>query len=304
MFVQSGLRIPVLTVIGQDYVGYSQMRLYFETTINGTLFNVALYWLATSNLAIAWLHSSSRPQRVASVMLFLIVGAFDLARSPLGLALLMLLTYRLLWRPISLRPLVQSMGVTAALFVAVHYVAGAPGGYSGMGEYLGVRVFYGQWASLPYYFSLFEHDQLPFSSLLGPGIEGPARVVMQRMSPDGIDAGTAGVASSFFIGEAYAVAGVAGVILAPALVMVQVLAIVLCFRRLEKTTFNMFLYSWFLYKAFMGIVSGFSQFIFSFLQVMLLVLVYWVMVSGLLQRASAAVRAARSGVFSTRRMRP
>jgi hypothetical protein len=301
MFVQAGLRIPALEGFGTDYFSYGKIRMYFGERINGTLFNVALFWFATSNVTVAWLHGLSKGHRIASVALFLFVASFSLARSPLGCAVLMAFGYRLMWQRIAWWPLVQGVVLMSVGFVAVHYLAGDPSGYGGMGEYLWVRLFYGQWGALPYYFSIFENNHVSWTAMVGPlmqntsiaDFQSPSRIVMEFMCPDGVYDGRAGVASGFFIGEAYAVAGIPGVIVSPLVVMLQVLVIAVCFRRLPKTTLNMLLYSWFLYKVFLGVTGGFSQFFASFLQLMLLVLVYWVMVSGLLTRLGSTVKQAR-----------
>jgi hypothetical protein len=217
----------------------------------------------------------------------------------------MILAYRLMWKKIAWRPLVQGVALMAIVFIIVHYLAGEPSGYGGMGEYLWARVFYGQWGSLPYYFSLFENNPASWTSILGPlmhsgpsviDVQTPGRIVMEFMCPDGVYDGTSGVSSAFFIGDAYAVAGIPGVILAPVVVMLQVLLIASCFRRLPKTPLNMLLYSWFFYKVFLGVTGGFSQFFLSLLQAMILVLVYWVMISGLLTRVGSSIGRTRAAL--------
>lgn len=292
IWVQAGLTIPVIAALGADYWSYHRLRQSYGEAINQMLYNVTLYWVATSNLLIAWLHLNRAhvAYRAISTGLFLLVGSFTLARSPLALAFMIVVNYHLFWRPVPWKVLTSAAAAMAVVMFALHFLAGTPGGYTSLGHYLGVRVVYGQWTSLPYYFSIFAHDPAPFSSVLPPILQGsdtqlvsgPSRIVITHMVPEAVRAGVAGVASAFFIGEAYAVGGVPGVIVAPALVMAQAWVIVRSFLSLEKTTLHVFLFSWFLFKLFTGVVSGFSAFLFSSLQAMVLLLFYWVLLSRVL----------------------
>jgi hypothetical protein len=60
--------------------------------------------------------------------------------------------------------------------------------------------------------------------------------------------------------------------------MAQVLAVAVCFNILRKDVFTSFLYAWFMFKIFMGIIAGLSAFLFSALQIMILVLICWAII--------------------------
>lgn len=305
LFVQAGFRVPLLDALGADYYTFSVLRTEYTQAINQVFFNVTLYWLVTANIVVAWFHMRGDhvAYRALSVALLFVVGTFTLARSPLALAFMIVLNYRLLSWKVPWRPLLTAVASMLVVMYAVHAVAGTPGGHKSMTHYLGSRIFYGQWASVPYYFSMFERHPAPLSAVLPPflqdGPEGglettPARMVMRTIAPGAIEEGGAGVASGFFIGEAYAVAGELGVLLAPVLVMGQVWLIVRCFQSLGKTTLNMFLFSWFLFKVLMGMIVGFSAFLFSSLQAMVVLLLYWVLLSRVLSAAGAQPRPHKS----------
>ena len=146
------------------------------------------------------------------------------------------------------------------------------------------RIFYGQISDLPHYFELFSNNNISFSSLLPPyianlfgieGIKSASHLVMECTNPVAASLGTVGVANSFFIGEAYAVAGDMGVILSPFIIMANLTFFVYLFSGLKKNIFFVFLFSWFLFRIFDGIFGGISYFTFSGLHIILLCVLYY-----------------------------
>jgi hypothetical protein len=101
---------------------------------------------------------------------------------------------------------------------------------------------------------------------------------MEYTNPAAAAQCTVGVANSFFIGEAYAVAGYIGVILSPFIVMANLTFFVYLFSRLKKNTFFIFLFAWFLFKTFDGIFGGISYFTFSGLHIILLCVLYYLFI--------------------------
>lgn len=291
MFIQADYRIPILEGVGAEYWVYAKMRTDFADAINQRLFNLTLFLVATPNLILGWfcIHFNKRLFQAFSLVLFVIVSSFTLARSPAGMALLMVLNFYLLSRSVSTRHVAAALAGVTVMIVGAHFLAGKPGGYASRLDYLWVRVLYGQWMTLPYYFDLFLHQTEPVSALLPVSLQelmgnvfvSPARTVMFEMAPEAVAEGTAGVASSFFIGEAYAVAGLAGVILSPLIVSVEIWVITICFRVLKVNVITTCLYAWFFLKILLGLVSGFSAFVASSLQMMLLLVVYWAFVQQL-----------------------
>jgi hypothetical protein len=284
MYRQAGWRVPVLMAAGGDYEAYAALRMEFYALVHQTFFNTSLYFVATPAVLISWYCLRRNPwtARLLSLALFAAVSSFTLDRSPVGLALLMMLNFHLLTRPITRTQFV--VGATGAISViaAAHFLAGEPAGYAGRIDYLLVRVFYGQWMGLPFFFETFAQQRESLTALLPRALQtwfgeeaiSPARSVMFLLAPEAVERGTAGVASAFFLGDAWAVGGVLGVLLAPLVVTAQIWVASLAFRLLPTNFFTSAVYSWFWFKLLMGILSGFSAFVSSALQAVLLVVVY------------------------------
>ncbi len=83
-------------------------------------------------------------------------------------------------------------------------------------------------------------------------------------------ASVAGVANTFFTGEAFAWAGYPRVILSPFIIMVYVIFFIYLFMRIKKTWFTVYVFSFFFYKVFVGIFGGISYFILSSMHIILL----------------------------------
>jgi hypothetical protein len=96
---------------------------------------------------------------------------------------------------------------------------------------------------------------------------------------EAVYARVAGVANTFFTGEAFAWAGYLGVILSPFIIMAHVAFFIYLFGKLRKTWFSVYIFSFLLYKTFIGIFGGISYFIFSSIHIVimafLLLLVSW-----------------------------
>jgi hypothetical protein len=80
----------------------------------------------------------------------------------------------------------------------------------------------------------------------------------------------AGVANTFFTGEAFAWAGYPGVILSPFILVAHLAFYIYLFRRIKKTWFTVYVFSFFFYKVFIGIFGGISYFILSSIHITLL----------------------------------
>ncbi len=287
MYIQAGFRIPVLLAYGADYWTYNRYRTEFTELINQNLYMITLYWFTTFSVVVGFIHVRrfKIAIRAFSIALVLLVGLFTLARSTLSLALVIVVIYRLFTAKLRVYEFVTGISAAAILMVGMHQLAGDPGGYDSMSSYLGSRLLYGQWMALPHFFALFNNEPAALSTILPPILQAgpaqitadsPARLVMWHLAPEAAADGTAGVACGFFIGEAFAIAGIAGVVLAPLLVVAQMWLISKCFESLRKTPLTVCLYAWFLFKIMLGIISGVSAFLFTALQVMILIVAYWV----------------------------
>jgi hypothetical protein len=294
-FVQAGFQVPVLESLGQEYLVYALLRTETRELVNQGLFSIALYLLATPALILAF--SSLRKARyvAVSIVTLLAVASFTLARSPLALTGLIFIHFALLSRPRSLRILLPGALVFAAVLIGNHMISKGPEGYSSLFEYLLGRVVYGEWAALPRFLDLFASDAQPLRSILPAGLqallggvlESPARLVMIQLVPMAVQEGTAGVANTFFIGDAFAVAGFTGVLLAPIWVALQYRIVARCFLIFPKNFFTTCLYSWILFKMLIAVVGGFSAFLISSMEVGIVLLAY----------SAAAVLATRAPIL-------
>jgi hypothetical protein len=299
MFVQAGFTVPLAQTTGLDYLEYALYRTEVATSVNQTLFNAALYLVATPNLVLAWfcLTDHKWRYRILSTAALIAVGAFTLARSPVALAGLIVMNFIILAKPASPKLLFWAGTVSLVVLLGTHLITGDPAGYVSIYWYLAARVIYGEWMGLPYFFVMFRDHPAPFASLLPPNFQAligqqhdaPARLVMAAIVPEAVAEGSAGVASSFFIGDAYALAGNLGIVIAPLLVMLQLWAMVWCFRSLPKSPLTVFLFAWFLFRMLMGLLSGFSAFVLSGLQFAVIAIIYWAIARSALTKQAASL---------------
>jgi hypothetical protein len=294
-WIQTGFTIPVLQALGQQYEVYQVLRTDTREAVNQFLFNAALYLLATPALLLSL--TVIRERRAVFVlgaaMTVLAVCAFTLARSPLALTGLVAVNYVLLAKPQRARFLLPGVGVFALALLVNHIVAGNnPEGYRSIFEYVGARIVFGEWASLPHFFELYSNHTLPLRSLFPPElqalvdvpIDSPSRRVLIKMVPDVVESRRGGVANTFFIGDALAVAGIFGVLLAPLWAALQYWFVSNVMLRFPKTPLTTFFFAWVLFKLTMAILGGFSALLISSVEIALVALLYL-----LLARQAAAI---------------
>jgi hypothetical protein len=158
----------------------------------------------------------------------------------------------------------------------------------------GNRILYGQILDLPYYFEVFSAQRVGLKSLMPPYIVGDqkpaARIVaeysvkkrflskpLDNKEEEATYARVAGVANTFFTGEAFAWAGYLGIILSPFIIMAHLTFFIYLFGKVRKTWFSVYFFSFFLYKVSIGIFGGISYFIFSSIHIISIVfLLLWI----------------------------
>jgi hypothetical protein len=275
MFVQAGFTVPWLLLRGANFLNYTEsavLRTYFSERINPSLYNFNLLFVATSVVALSFFCGwKSTAARLASVALFLASASFSLAKSQLAAAVFIVLLFVTTTRHVKLRTLVV-VGVSLLICILPFYflLAYATTLEEASSQLAG-RVIYGQWAGFPYYFELFADNPQPMASLLPPYVQravgivtdSPGRKVMLFMEPYAALEGVAGNVPTFFVGEAFAVAGVPGALLSPFILAAELWLLAICFQRLPKHPLLVLLFSWFVYKTVMGVTGGFSAFLIS-----------------------------------------
>jgi hypothetical protein len=274
MFLQAGGTVPILSVLRANITEYSDaaiLRTYFSGRVNESLYNINLLFVAPFNLMMAFFCLRGFWRRFFSLLLFVLAASFSLAKSQIAASLFVLVLFASLARPPKFRSIVV-FALLMVLCIAPFYLLFAYAtNLSEVAELLAGRIVYGQWAGLPYYFMLFKGSPQPLASLLPPYVQwftgdagdSPGRKVMIFMEPAAAMEGVAGNVPTFYVGEAYAVAGMPGVLAAPFLVAFELLLLAFCFRLLPKTPLVTIFYSWFLYKATIGLVGGVSLFLVS-----------------------------------------
>lgn len=282
LFVSAGYSIPLFDLASNPAI-YLLQRTEARANINQNLLNINLLFLCPLSVCIAaFFLARRRAVKLAiSIANILLVAGFSLAKSPVAMAFFIIVIFYSCMKPIKIMKLarygVLLIAIMVPLFLAADPGRGTWGANRNVMEIVGGRIFYGQWAGLPYFFDIYENKRAPLGTLLPPylqvgdggrwsykGEEAPARQAIRGVTGyKDLEASGVGVAVTFFIGEAYAVWGYSGIIVASLVVGLQIYFMTLIFSVWPRTIWSMFLYSWFVYKIGIGVTTGFSAFLFS-----------------------------------------
>jgi hypothetical protein len=280
---QVGGKMPIFEVQrAGSAVDVALRRAEIAQLIDRRVLNVGLIILMPLNVLIAFSFLRSRVYGVLSVLLYVALGVFPLEKGPLAVSIVSFLFFRLLWKPVTRRQTWHLAGY-AALFLTVvigmSYATKYVETPQQVGEKLFGRLVYGTISDLPYYFEVFETERHRATTNLPPSgrrfvagmAEPPAsRRVLEKSQPGRVRAGYAGVANSFYVGEAYAVGGYPLVLLSPFLVMVNLLFVTRLFRSVQKNLLTTYGQSLILFVFFVYQFAGIGGFVFSLPQVLLI----------------------------------
>jgi hypothetical protein len=300
LFVQSGFTHPGLGAWGLSEMDVAQRRIEVWENVNQNVYNLGVHLFGALALVVSGFFLRSKGLFALSVVVFLLLATFSLAKSPVAdtvveLAFVYLVLRRPSWRAI---PLVAG-GILLALIGMAWLTRWATG--SNLAVALGVRIVWGQIADLPHYFNLFAHDRVGFAALLPPYIQNlfgavepsPSRLVMEFSNPEAVRLGIAGVANTLFIGEAYAFAGIPGVVLSPVLVAAHYAFVIWLFGKLRKDVFTVFLFGYLLDRMTSALFAGISSFVFSAMHIVLGAFL-WIVLVYLASPGRAPARAAQA----------
>lgn len=284
VFIQAGGIHPALAALRFDYSGIQLLRQKIRLMVNMNVYNIGFKFFLPFNLIVALFFLRKRLLILISLLLFAVMSTFVLEKGPIIQIIILIVFFRILTSEIPFKKLFQysllSMFLISIMYFLTRFATNISTLFRGVTE----RIFYGQISDLPYYFELFSKDKAPFSSLLPPyianllgqeGVKSASRLVMEFSKPEAVSQGTAGVANTFFVGEAFAVAGHIGAILSPFIVMANLTLLVYLLSAWKKNIYFVFLYAWFLFKTFEGTFGGISYFTFSGLHIILLCLFYY-----------------------------
>lgn len=272
LYVQNNFTHPAIASVGLDFMEYARYRIATANTINMSIYNIGLNFFITICICISIFYVKSRIKIGLSVFMYLLLGTFSLDKSMMADSLFVVIIFYLM----IMRPTLKQISfiASAILLIIITMYSLSKTGVSLYDIIFNIfgRVAYGQIAALPLHFSYFDDNSVSFVSILPPYIKSflniaadtPGRIIMEKLvNPFGALDGTVGVASTFFIGDSYAVFNIFGVLLSPFLVMVNFAFLVCIFTRMEKSFMNIFMFSYFIYKLQYGLFGSVSTFIFS-----------------------------------------
>ena len=284
VFIQASGRHPAFEALHTDYFGIKALRVEIGTTINFNVFNIGFKFFLPISLVLSLFFLKKKFYFLLSLLVFVLMSTFILEKGQIVSTIVLIIFFRMLFSKLAVKQLAKYTAIGLALISAMYFLTRFATDLPTLISGVSGRIIYGQIAELPQYFELFSDKKAPLSALLPPYISGAfgleettsaARLVMEHLHPADVAAGLAGVANSFFVGEAFAVAGHTGAVLSPFVVMANLVFCVFLFCGLKKNIYFVFLFSWFLYRIFDGIFGGISYFTLSGLHFVLLAIFYF-----------------------------
>ncbi len=291
LFWQAGGVLPLLQGYTLDASSYLIYRAEVTKSINMSLANFTLQLLVTTNIFISFIciRKISIFYRVASVLLLLLAGTFSLDRSFFPVAILILMLIYILYKPISLRHVPRRIIFIFLLMIVSSILLVI---YSTKATYtlLALQMFFdrqvhGQWLGMPLYLYFYNDYHITSLTFLHPYIlsvlninvpSTPGRELMEYFYTAEVLQGSAGNMPTFFIGEAYAVAGYLGIILSVLYVSILLLVLAYLFKRMRKTYISCCLYGWMAYKVSSGLTNGVSALLVSSFSFIMLCMIIWI----------------------------
>ena len=285
-FVKMDYSLPLLD-LPENVTELLLRRIEVKERLNPILFNINATVLGPFSLILSlfFLPRYKRLAVLVSALNFLMIGTFSLAKSAFIIGVVVVVLAYSFVKPLRKRTLLKVGALFVILLVPMFIITKSKQAPHVQGqavaEIVMARIIYGQWAALPFFFEMFENDKQSIALLAPPyfsdgsawarnGEEVPPRKVMRAVTGYRVLEGTgSGVAVTYFIGEAFAVGGRAGILVGCFWVALQISIMTYLFRGLKKTPLTIYLYSWFIYKICMGLITGISAFILSSFTVIL-----------------------------------
>ncbi|HOX22726.1 MAG TPA: hypothetical protein PLL10_04615 [Elusimicrobiales bacterium] len=278
LFVQNGFAHPLLSSGGfLNARAFAEMRASAEQAMNMSVYSAGLHLFVAYALMLALFIIRKPALSAVTLAFFLFFATFSLAKSPVADVLLQLAITYLLIKQGSWRPLLYLVLGIAALIGFSAYILQAESLQPVLSG-IGARLFLGQIADLPDYFTVFSSEPASAAAMLPPYIQSlfglallpPAKLVMNYQVAGTVNADIAGVANTFFSGSAYAYFGLFGVAIAPLIVFANFWLTGKIFSSFRKTPLNVFIAAYIVYKLSKGLFSDIGYFVFSAIQIVLL----------------------------------
>lgn len=275
LFFQNHFSHPLVDALRLSPEDYTYARIRLSYTVNPVIYAVGQYIFSASALILAFRYLRGGWVKAVSVLLFLFLGTFSLAKAPMAVTLLEVLIVTMLLKPIRSAAIliVPAATLTGILFFLTS------GNNNIESALLGItlRIFLGEFADLPSYLEVFREHGVSALSALPPYIKEvfeidllpPSKLVNISGDPEVLKY-TVGTANTFFIGEAFAVAGLPGIIISPFIVSANIVVIVRYFSSCPKTLLNAAIFGYLVFKLLTGLFSGVSVYIISSVQIIFL----------------------------------
>ncbi|WP_264739654.1 O-antigen polymerase [Cytobacillus firmus] len=277
--------IPILEVaIGNSEYSPGELRIMAQREFGGNVLIRNIFAIALTPLLslIAYVYAVRTGQvkwKLLYLSLFagaILINIYDLAKSPVFFYLIMFLLLSLYIGVIrfTVRRLVLWGLLGAVALVSMYIVIQ---GVTDLGSYLSYnsgpvgRLIFAQIAPTFLHFDLYG-NLLPFlngkslpiiTDLFDMDQVRSARVVMETVFPEKVEAGTAGVLNTLYIAEAYANFGYLGVIVSTIYIAALVQILYIVFIRLPKNPVFLCLFIYFTINIPRTLVGGFADFLFN-----------------------------------------
>ncbi|MGV3763839.1 oligosaccharide repeat unit polymerase [Parapedobacter sp.] len=259
--------------VGREFAGNTILRNVFGILLTPIISYIAYcyYRMTNSRKDCIWFW--------VMFVLSVLILTYNIAKAPVILYFLGFLFLRIYEKGQIKKWVLVGSGLGALCILLVMYSFLSPSDSEilfGLNFGIPGRILLSQSTGIYYSFDTFPvyHDFLGFSSfsqltsVLGiEPSERSARVIMERFHPGAVDAGTAGVANSLFIAEAWSNFGWAGLLVSPIYVGFLVQTMYVFFLKMKKTPLFLGLFVYFSYKG--GISGGFNEYLYHPIMVIL-----------------------------------
>jgi len=283
VYYQANWTHPCLSVLSLDRHAVKLLRSNVEHSVNMNIFNLGFKLFLPINLITSLFFLRRKHWAIISFMLFVIMGTFTLKRASMVYVIIFVLFFEMLLSQIDLKTFLKYFFWGLFFIIGMYFIVKSVSFESNIFIILFRRIVYGEIANLPNYFEIFSDNHLSFYHLLPPYVSNiftgevlpsAAKIVMEHINPAAISAGTAGSATTLFIGEAFAVWGYMGVVIFPVFIMISIIVIVNIFTRMKKNFIILLFFSFALTQIFSSVFSGIGRFIFSSIQIVLFLFFY------------------------------
>ncbi|WP_316570468.1 O-antigen polymerase [Neobacillus sp. YIM B06451] len=293
--------IPILDlVLNRSGLSPGELRISAQRNFGGNVLIRNIFAIALTPMLslVAYVYAARTKDpkwQVLFAVLFcgaVLINVYDLAKSPIFFYIIMFMLLMLYIGKLRFTwgRLLAWGSLGAVLLVGMYIVIQ---GVTNIDAYLSYnsgpigRMIFAQIAPTFLHFDTF-NEARPFlegrslpSSLIGLfDIDQvrSARLVMERVFPEKVEQGTAGVLNTLFIAEAYANFGMLGVIAGTVYIATLVQALYIVFLRLPKNPVFLCLFIYFTVNIPRTLVGGFADFLFNPIWIMITVLFVGIMV--------------------------